>query len=240
MDINKNSYTFLFATAMVVVVAASLSFAATNLKPFQDTNVEQEKMQSILSSIQIQVERSEAPEAYGTYITEAIVLQKGEAIDGQDAFAIDLAKEIRKSDEERVSPLYIADKEGETYYIIPLQGNGLWGPIWGYVSLKQDINTVYGATFDHKAETPGLGAEINTPVFEEQFKGKRMLDSNLTFVGIDVRKGNASTEYEVDGISGGTITSDGVEAMIIDCVKEYVPFLKVHSGKTAKAILISE
>ena len=97
MDVNKNSYTFLFATAMVVVVAASLSFAATNLKPFQDTNVEQEKMQSILSSIQIQVERSEAPEAYGTYITEAIVLQKGEAIDGQDAFAIDLAKEIRKS-----------------------------------------------------------------------------------------------------------------------------------------------
>ena len=139
-----------------------------------------------------------------------------------------------------MSPLYIADKDGETYYIIPLQGNGLWGPIWGYVSLKQDINTVYGATFDHKAETPGLGAEINTPVFEEQFKGKRMLDSNLTFVGIDVRKGDASTEYQVDGISGGTITSDGVEAMILDCVKEYVPFLKEHSGKTATAALISE
>ena len=111
MDVNKNSYTFLFATAMVVVVAASLSFAATNLKPFQDTNVEQEKMQSILSSIQIQVERSEAPEAYGTYITEVIVLQKGEAIEGQDAFAIDLAKEIRKSDEERFSFFVIRTRE---------------------------------------------------------------------------------------------------------------------------------
>ena len=136
--------------------------------------------------------------------------------------------------------MYIAEKEGEIYYIIPLQGNGLWGPIWGYVSLKEDINTVYGATFDHKAETPGLGAEINTPVFEDQFKGKQMLDSNLSFVGIDVRKGDASSEYEVDGISGGTITSDGVEAMILDCVKAYVPFLKTYRGATATALLITE
>ncbi len=240
MDVNNNSYTFLFATAMVVVVAASLSFVATNLKPFQETNLEQEKMQSILSSIQIPVERSEAPKAFEAYIKEAIVLQEGEAVEGQDAFAIDLAKEIRKPDEKRLSPLYIAEKEGEIYYIIPLQGNGLWGPIWGYVSLKEDINTVYGATFDHKAETPGLGAEINTPVFEDQFKGKQMLDSNLSFVGIDVRKGDASSEYEVDGISGGTITSDGVEAMILDCVKAYVPFLKTYSGATATALLITE
>ena len=238
MDVNKNSYTFLFATVMVVVVAALLSFAATNLKPFQDTNIEQEKMQSILSSIQVQVERSEAAEAYQSYIKEAVVLQDNQLVEGQDAFTIDLAKEIRKPASERFAPLYIAEKEGQTYYIIPLRGAGLWGPVWGYLSLQEDVNTVYGATFDHKAETPGLGAEISTPVFEEQFKGKHILDTNLSFVGIDVRKGDATTEHEVDGISGGTITSDGVEAMILDNMEAYVPYLKERVGLSATAALI--
>jgi Na+-transporting NADH:ubiquinone oxidoreductase subunit C len=238
MDVNKNSYTFIFATIMVVVVAALLSFAATNLKPFQDTNIEQEKMQSILSSIQIDVERSEAAEAYQNYIKEAVVLQDNQLVEGQDAFTIDLAKEIRKPAAERFAPLYIAEKEGQTYYIIPLRGAGLWGPVWGYLSLQEDVNTVYGATFDHKAETPGLGAEISTPIFEDQFKGKHILDTNLTFVGIDVRKGDASTDHQVDGISGGTITSDGVEAMILDNMEAYVPYLKERVGLNTTAALI--
>lgn len=233
MDINSNKYTFIFAAVMVVVVAALLSFAATSLKPYQDSNVEQEKMQNILSSIGVDVTRAEAAEQYPTYIVEEIVVNNDEQKQGMEAFTIDLSKEVRKPVSERDAPLYIAEKDGETYYIIPLQGSGLWGPIWGYIALEEDLNTIYGANFDHQGETPGLGAEISTPVFSSQFAGKQILDDSGELIGIDVRKGDASTEHQVDGISGGTITSDGVEAMITDCLQAYIPFLKSYSGATA-------
>ncbi len=228
IDQNSNGYTYFFAVAMVLVVAASLSFIATTLKPMQDNNVEQEKMQNILSSIKIDVTREEAAQIYGDYITESFVVSASERVDDVDAFSVDMLKEVRRPNMERNSPLYIAQKEGKTYYIIPLQGTGLWGPIWGYIALEEDMNTVYGAVFDHKAETPGLGAEINTAVFMDQFPGKRILDDNGQLLGIDVRKGGSTTAYEVDGISGGTITSDGVELMIVDCLEAYIPFLKEY------------
>lgn len=225
MDVNKNSYTFMFAAIMVVVVAAALSYAATTLKPLQEENVEMEKMQNILSSIDIIKTREESAEVYPTYITEQLVLTNSQLTEGVDAFNIDMAKEVKKDPLERNAPLYIAEKDGEKYFIIPLQGTGLWGPIWGYISLKSDLS-IYGAVFDHAKETPGLGAEIKTDAFGAQFKGKTILDDNGNLVGIDVRKGDASDENEVDGISGGTITSDGVEIMIQDCLQAYIPYLK--------------
>ncbi len=233
LDTNKNGYTFLFAFIMVVVVAALLSAAATSLKPAQDENIRLEKMQSILASINIEVDRDEAGEAYKKYIKDEVVLKNNQRVEGINAFQIQLAKQMDKSPEEREAPLYIAEKEGSTYYIIPLRGKGLWGPIWGYISLKEDVNTVYGATFDHKSETPGLGAEINTPVFMEQFQSKKILkDGN--FSGIQVTKKEAVGDYQVDGISGGTITSVGVEDMIKDCMVSYVDYLKQqNTSKTA-------
>ncbi|MCR9130933.1 MAG: NADH:ubiquinone reductase (Na(+)-transporting) subunit C [bacterium] len=237
MNVNSNGYTFGFAAIMVVVVAASLSAVATSLKPMQDKNVELEKMQNILSSIQIEVTRDEAAEVYQDYILEELVVSEGSLVQGVDAFNVDMAKEIRLENDERNAPLYVAEKDGETFYVIPLRGAGLWGPIWGYISLEEDLNTVYGAVFDHKAETPGLGAEIKYPIFTDQFRGKKILDDQGNFLGIDVRKGGSSTDYEVDGISGGTITSDGVELMILDCLKSYFPFLKEYAGTTATAQL---
>lgn len=235
MDVNNNTYTFGFAAVMVVVVAALLSWAATSLKPAQDRNVEQEKMQNILSSIEINVSREEAAEIYSDYVVEELVIQNDELKEGVEAFNIDLAKEINKPVSERQAPMYVAEKEGSRFFVIPVRGTGLWGPIWGYVALESDLATVYGATFDHKAETPGLGAEINTPSFEGQFKGKRIMNDEFFFVGIDVRKGDASNDFQVDGISGGTITSDGVEAMIMDNMKAYIPFLKKYTGLNAQA-----
>ena len=173
MNVNSNGYTFGFAAVMVVVVAAVLSFVATSLKPMQDKNVELEKMQNILSSIQVEVSRDEAAEVYQDYILEELVVSEGSLVQGVDAFNVDMAKEIRLENDERNAPLYVAEKDGKTYYVIPLRGAGLWGPIWGYLSLEEDLNTVYGAVFDHKAETPGLGAEIKTPVFTDQFRGKK-------------------------------------------------------------------
>ncbi len=226
MDVNKNSYTFMFASAMVVVVAVALSWAATSLKPAQEKNVEQEKKQNILSSIEIEATREKAEELYPEYVTEALVISDNQLKEGVDAFTIDMAKEIRKPIDERNAPLYIASKDGKTYFIIPLRGQGLWGPIWGYISLEQDLSTIYGAVFDHQKETPGLGAEIKFPIFTEQFKGKEILNENGELVGIDVRKGDAEEYNEVDGIGGGTITSDGVEAMISENLQAYIPFLK--------------
>jgi Na+-transporting NADH:ubiquinone oxidoreductase subunit C len=236
LDANKNSYTFIFAFVMVVVVAAILSFAATSLKPAQAENIRLEKMQNILASINIEVDREGAGEAYGKYIKREVVLSSNKPVEGINAFQIDLSKEMSKTPLERDAPMYIAEKEGSTYYIIPLRGKGLWGPIWGYISLKEDVNTVYGATFDHKTETPGLGAEINTPMFMEQFQSKKILKDGQ-FSGIKVTKKEAAGDYEVDGISGGTITSDGVEDMITDCMQSYLVFLDTQRGTANTAAL---
>lgn len=233
LDINKNSYTLLFSTLMVIVVAAVLAFTANSLKPLQDSNEEQEKMQDILSSVGIEVSRAEAGDVYHDYIVEELVIHNNEAIDGLEAFEIEIGKEIKKPVEERNAPLYIANIEGDTYYIVPLYGSGLWGPIWGYISLENDLATVFGAVFDHEGETPGLGAEVRERSFGNQFKGKRVLDTDENLVGIKVIKGSASNEYEVDGISGGTSTSIGVEDMILDGLKGYIPFLKKHQSAFA-------
>lgn len=240
MDVNKNSYTFIFAFVMVIVVAAILSFAATSLKPAQDENVRLEKMQSILASIGVEVERDAADEAYQKHIVDELVVTNGEINPSAEAFTIDLSKEVPKPPMERKAPLYVAEKDGQTFYILPLRGKGLWGPIWGYISLEDDVNTVFGAVFDHKSETPGLGAEIGTPMFMEQFHNKKILDSDGEFFGITVTKKEAKGDYQVDGISGGTITSVGVENMIDDCVQSYVDFLKSYNPEKAVAARASQ
>ena len=174
MDVNKNSYTFGFAAIMVIVVAVILSGTSIILKDAQYSNVELEKKQNILRSVGVNVNRDQAAIEYPVYIKEELVLNHlGEIINNLSAFDVDLSKEVKKSIveddeniplEERTSllPLYISEVEGETKYIIPLRGKGLWGPIWGFISFNADLNTVFAAVFDHKAETPGLGAEINT------------------------------------------------------------------------------
>ena len=241
MDSNKNSYTFGFAAIMVMVVAVILSGTSIILKDAQYTNVELEKKQSILRSVGVYVNRDQAAIDYPIYIKEELVLNHlGEIINNLSAFDVDLSKEVKKSIveddeniplEERTSllPIYISEVEGATKYIIPLRGKGLWGPIWGFISFNDDFNTVFAAVFDHKAETPGLGAEINTALFQDVFEGKTIFeeDSNK-FVSILVQKGGSNGDiHKVDGISGGTITSVGVEKMIKERLKRYLPYFRL-------------
>ena len=226
MNINSNTYTFVFSSIMVIVVAFLLSLAATSLKPLQDRNIELEKKQNLLKSIGIKVDRENAENEYPKYIKEELVLNYlGEIQSGLSAFNIDLSKEIKKDLKDQNFPLYIATVNGDTKYIIPLRGKGLWGAIWGFISLKEDLNEVNGAIFDHKAETPGLGAEINTELFQSQFLGKKIFE-NSKFKSIKVTKYKASGDYEVDGISGGTITSVGVEEMLSERIKKYLPYFE--------------
>tara|TARA_R100000935_G_scaffold14212_1_gene28510 strand:- start:2367 stop:3110 length:744 start_codon:yes stop_codon:yes gene_type:complete len=228
---NTNGYTFMFAIIMVVVVASVLAFTATTLQPIQNENVRQEKMQNILATVGIQTERSEAEEKYNKYITETIALKEdGSVAEGTDAFAVDLARELKKPVNEQVYPLYIADIEGKKYYIIPLRGKGLWDAIWGYVSLKDDVNTIKGAVFDHKGETPGLGAEITQMWFRQRFTDEKIFDGDGNLIGVSVVKGNVGPsnkeDNKVDAISGATITGDGVSDMISERLQHYLPYFK--------------
>lgn len=225
MNVNSNGYTFGFAGVMVILVAAILSFTAISLKDRQKKNIDLEIKQNILRSIGVQVERSEADKAFDDYIKRSLVVKNNQPVEGIDALSVNLADEIKKRPEDRLNPLFVAEKEGQKFYIIPLRGKGLWGPIWGYIALMDDIETVYGVTFDHKSETPGLGAEINTAGFQSQFRNKKIMRSG-EFVSIEVRKGDASGDHQVNGISGGTITSVGVDAMLKDILANYVEFLK--------------
>jgi Na+-transporting NADH:ubiquinone oxidoreductase subunit C len=137
--------------------------------------------------------------------------------------------QISNEEKNRMLPVYVCQhKDGNTYYIFPLQGKGLWGSIWGYVSFESDMNTIFGAVFDHKSETPGLGAEIKEDWFGESFKGKKVFEGNNTFRSVEVIKSGSAptTEYTVDAISGGTITSKGVEAMLYNNLEGYATFME--------------
>ena len=231
MDINKNSYTFGFAAIIVIIVSCLLSGAAILLKDPQERNMESEKKQNILNSVSIKVSREQAEKEYSIYIKEQLVLNYlGETQEGS-AFDVDLAKEIKKDISEQKLPLYIAKVEGEKIYIIPLRGKGLWGPIWGFISFNDDLNTVFAAVFDHKKETPGLGAEINKDFFQDSLKGKTIMEEG-EFVSIIVQKGGSNGDiHKVDAISGGTITSDGVTKMIEERLKRYMPYFKEEFNK---------
>jgi len=217
---------------MVVIVATILSMAATLLKPLQEKNLEVEKKKSMLESINIPADRKNAEELYAKYITESYVIDsKGENKEGIDAFTVEMKKEQSKPLEEQSLPVFIATTEdGEKVMILPLEGKGLWGPLWGFISLKSDMNTIYGITFDHKGETPGLGAEINTTSFESQFKNLRIFEDG-NFVSVKVLKSNEKLieNHSVDAISGGTITSKGLEKMLFDCIIKYEDYLKKNT-----------
>ncbi|BAV95277.1 NADH:ubiquinone reductase (Na(+)-transporting) subunit C [Ichthyobacterium seriolicida] len=233
MNTDTNSYTFIFSAVLAVAVAAILSFTALSLKDKQNENIVQEKMQNILSTIRIHKSREESGKVFDNYIREKVSINKfGKIIDGIDAFDVDLSKELYKDLDKQVFPLYIAQKDDKKYYIIPIRGAGLWNAIWGYVCLEDDLNTVYGINLDHQGETPGLGAEINKKWFQDRFIGKKIIDEKGDFVSVRVVKGGVKNlpvseqSHVVDGISGGTITSDGVSNMIMERIKNYIPYFK--------------
>jgi Na+-transporting NADH:ubiquinone oxidoreductase subunit C len=224
----SNKYIMIFSVVMVVAVAILLSLLAMVLQPRQTMNVEVEKKMQILASINVPSEKSTAEELYDKYIKESFVINtEGNLFDGVDAFTVTLRAEQKKPLVEQYLPVFVAVADnGDTLRIFPLEGKGLWGPIWGYVSLKEDLSTIAGVTFDHKGETPGLGAEINTTPFESQFHEKKLFEEG-NFVSVKVVKGGArpGNLHEVDAVSGGTITSKGLEAMLHDGLVKYEKYL---------------
>jgi Na+-transporting NADH:ubiquinone oxidoreductase subunit C len=207
---------------MVVLVAVVLAFTSQSLRGFQKKNEDNDKRQQILRSIHVKATPEEAEMKYRELIREAyLVNEQGEKIDG-DAFTVDASKSFV----EHKYPVFVATINGQPKYIMAMQGVGLWGALWGYIALNDDKNTIFGADFSHAGETPGLGAEIVVPAFSSQFAGKKIFQQG-EFKSIAIVKPGKSAigQDYVDGISGGTITSQGVDKMIFDSLGGYVNFL---------------
>ncbi|MDR2622905.1 MAG: NADH:ubiquinone reductase (Na(+)-transporting) subunit C [Dysgonamonadaceae bacterium] len=223
----KNTYTLVYASVMVVLVALILAYVSDALHPQQAKNEAIDKMRQMLSALNIVSGNKNAESLYKATITDSYVVDSdGNKVEG-DAFETDLAAEGLKPLAERKFPVFEASVDGVKKYILSLRGAGLWGPVWGFISLDEDRNTVFGASFGHEGETPGLGAEIDKPAFARQFQGKKIFNPAGRFTSIAIVKpGKTAADKDyVDGISGGTITSRGVDAMLYSSLEFYVPYL---------------
>ena len=247
MAINKdsNSYTIGFAIILVVLVGGLLAMIANGLKPIQNENLVNEKKQNILNCLPGNklISRDEAGSMFADFVKQRVILDYNGEIKEEtlldnstelnnknpdDAFSIDLLKEYKtiKDEKTRNYPLYICEVEGKTYYVAPVMGKGLWAAVWGFIAIDETGSEISGTVFDHKSETPGLGAEISQDFFEDQFIGK-LISNNEVYKPVEVNKpGNPLNEYQVDGISGGTFTSVGVEEMMNRTLIVYYNYIK--------------
>ena len=235
----SNSYIFMYSTILVVVAAAVLAVAAVGLKPFQKKNQEIEKMQQLLTAVGIENDVKNAEDLYKKYfVQELAVNKKGEVVStyenqtlkGEERpFNIELSKQLAKGDEAML-PIFICNQEGKTVYVVPVHGKGLYDAIWGNVAIADDLNTIVGVLFDHKGETPGLGAEITNPAFPAQFKGKKIFENDEVKLSVVSSKKTNDT-FEADAVTGATNTSNGVSNMLKDCLSNYVEYFKTLKTK---------
>lgn len=247
INTDKNSYTVIFAAIMVVVVGSILAFTASSLSGKIKMNEKFEKQQNILYAMGVDenvdegsinfIPTDKVEAEFKKYIKEQLVIVDGKATPNDEAYLIDLKKQetAAKNGEPRKLPLFIGEKDGVKSYIIPMRGKGLWDAIWGFVAVGEDLK-VQGVFFDHKGETPGLGANIKQRYFMDDFKGESILN-NGAFVGISVAKGNndpineRKDDNKVDALAGATITGNGVTAMIKESVKLYQGYLETIAKK---------
>ena len=238
LDTNSDIYAIIYSAVVVVIVAFLLAGVSSVLKPRQDANIELDKKKQILASLNFDVKDIDDPATeYSKYIKyDYIVNAKGERVDTIGGFKIE--NDDINSDN---LPLYVADVDGETKYIIPMTGNGLWGGIWGYIALNDDCNTIYGVYFSHASETPGLGAEIAADKFQNGFTKdkdgnpvvKKVYDEEGNVaLSVEKGKGKASAEYHIDAVSGATLTCNGVDDMFKRKLAPYYNYLNnVKAGK---------
>ena len=241
INTEKNTYTLLFAVGLVVVVGTLLAAIDSSLKDKIRINKILEKQQNILYAIGINenegnsvnfIAADKAEEEFNKYVTKQIYIQGDEVIEDDKAYLIDVKKQkalAKDPNYMRKLPLFIAEKDGRNLYVAPIRGKGLWDAIWAYVSVDEDM-VIRGIYFDHKAETPGLGANIKQRFFMDDFIGESLLDSQGNFKGVTVSKTNLDPknedkyDNEVDAIAGSTITGDGVTAMIRSDLSLYQPY----------------
>lgn len=238
---DSNGYTLIFAIAMVLIVGALLAFTASSLRPIIDANKSIEKQQNILYAMGVNendessavfVSKDKVADEFSKYIKKQIVIQGDKVTEDSEAYLINVKKQqaAAKAGKVRKLPVFIGEKDNKTFYIMPIRGKGLWDAIWAYIAVDKNM-VVQGVFFDHKGETPGLGANIKQRYFMDDFIEEDLM-SGGSFRGIAVSKSNNDpknedkNDNEVDAIAGATITGDGVAAMIKSELGLYVPYFK--------------
>lgn len=232
LNTNTNTYTIAFAAMVVIIVAFLLSFVSIYLKPRQEVNIALDKKKQILAALNIRdLSDTEASEKYNEVIlSDDIINSQNELIEKGTKGGENAGFKLNSSDTKagRLA-LYVCNINGKRKFVIPVYGMGLWGPISGYISLDDDLNTIYGAYFTHESETAGLGAEIkDNRAWQNQFQGKKLTKKGRDGIALEVVKKNEVKDPTVqcDAVTGATLTSDGVSAMLKDCLSKYSNFLK--------------
>ena len=235
---NSNSYTLIFSILMVVIVGGLLSFFSDFTSETRKANGEIKLQLDVLAALGIGeaqgVTRDNAVEKFKSTIKEQYVIEGTKATPDNKAYLINLKKELDKAKSGGTPklPLFVAEIDGKKKYIMAVRGNGLWDAIWGYITLNDDLKTIYGVYFDHKAETPGLGANITQAYFVDDFKDEHLFDKSGNFKGIAVSKANSDPDNvrkednAVDALSGATITGNGLSAMIDKGYRAYMPYFE--------------
>jgi len=231
MNRQGNTYTIIYSIVLVAIVGVLLSVVYQALRPEQVKNIEDDTKRQILSAALIPTEGQDVAKIYDEHIKSAfLVNSKGDRLDG-DAFQTtrSIAQEVKKPADERLLPVFECETPKGVKYIVPVYGAGLWGPIWGYVAFDTNGDTIYGAYFAHQGETPGLGAEIEKPWFRDQFEDKNIFSSTGAFESVKVVKAGKEPKDGrafVHAVSGGTITSQGVEKMLQNSLEPYTAYFK--------------
>lgn len=228
---DTNTYIILYASAMVVIVAFLLAFVSSTLKPQQDVNVALDKKKQILAALNIRnLDNEASAQKYNEIvISDDIIDQNGQIVEHGEQGGEKVGFKLNSADYKAGKlAVYACNVDGQKKYVLPIYGMGLWGPIWGYVAVNEDGNTIYGAFFNHEGETAGLGAEIkDSRAWQDKFIGKTIFDEQGSVI-LKVLKSSEvkNAEYEVDAVTGATLTSNGVSDMLQEGFSKYKAYLK--------------
>lgn len=230
MKTNSNSYTIIYSVIIVVIVAFLLAFVFQALKPMQDANVALDKKKQILNSLNIRdLNDAQADAKYKEVIVaDRVIDEKGKVLLPGTSGGENAGFKLESKDyKEGKLALYICRVNGETKYVIPVYGMGLWGPISGYIALNADKSTVYGVYFNHESETAGLGAEIkDNKAWQEKFQGKKLFkNGDDKAIALSVEKKVEDPTTQIDAVTGATLTSNGVRDMLHEALGKYLVFI---------------
>ena len=230
MKTNSNSYTIIYSVIIVVIVAFLLAFVSQALKPMQDANVALDKKKQILNSLNIRdLNDAQADAKYKeVVVADRVIDDKGKVLLPGTTGGENAGFKLESKDyKEGKLALYICRVNGETKYVIPVYGMGLWGPISGYIALNADKSTIYGVYFNHESETAGLGAEIkDNKAWQEKFQGKKLFkNGDDKAIALSVEKKVEDPTTQVDAVTGATLTSNGVRDMLHEALGKYLVFI---------------
>jgi Na+-transporting NADH:ubiquinone oxidoreductase subunit C len=251
----SNTYIIVFSAVLTIVLGGLLSLANQGLKPMQQKSEELDTKSKILSAVtDLKGKKGkEILDLYGQTIESVVVNINGEEVEKDDkglsllAENVDIAKNYKKTPENRMYPVFkyhkAGDKDAIEAYIFPIYGKGLWGPIWGFIALETDLNTIKGVSFDHKTETPGLGARITTNEISNRYIGKKIFDETGKMISIMMLKGennpeSALDEHHIDGMSGATLTGKGVNQMLESYFQYYQEFMNKAKNRTTEKVAL--